>query len=541
MSKARITARVLSAVQLECNIVSPSGKELKLTGTTGDVDPAFEGSAELHQYKAIVDNAWAFAEFTFQSVNLETAEEQQAAAKRAAAHREMAEWIVALADDPASVARSGWCSGCFAHTTHSQVKKAVGRLPTYLCEGCGTPTSPCAAGGCDHMAVRKRGPVRVPRYCAEHRHDIQGFEKAHSKIDSLGDYEQFLEHEQPNLSRAGKLAGVAATGLAIGATAGIAAAPAIGGAVGTLVGGYSGAAATSYGLALLGGGSIAAGGYGMAGGVIVVSVVSGALGGSMGASVTNAYVREDRSFRIEQLKAGDGVPVVVCNGFLSESGTGWGQWKGVVAARYPDSPVFRVHWGSKELKSLGLLAGFGALQAAGQGQIVNAALAANKAAAQRLGPLGPVLAATNLAKNPWYVARSRASKTGVVVADLIARTEQERYVLIGHSLGARAMLIAAQTLGTKSDGPRLEAVHLLGAAISVEIEPDTVTARVDDAVYNYHSTNDNVLKYLYKSAQAGQSAAGRKGFERTNDRLKNVDVSAAVKGHSDYHANVTLL
>ena len=39
-----------------------------------------------------------------------------------------------------------------------------------------TPTLPCAAKGCDHMAVRNRGPVRMPRFCAEHRHEIPGFE-----------------------------------------------------------------------------------------------------------------------------------------------------------------------------------------------------------------------------------------------------------------------------------------------------------------------------------------------------------------------------
>ena len=59
----------------------------------------------------------------------------------------------------------------------------------------------------------------------------------------------------------------------------------MGGALGTLVGGYSGAAATSYGLALLGGGSLAAGGFGMAGGAAVVGVVGGGLGGAQIADV----------------------------------------------------------------------------------------------------------------------------------------------------------------------------------------------------------------------------------------------------------------
>lgn len=76
------------------------------------------------------------------------------------------------------------------------------------------------------------------------------------------------------------------------------------------------------------------------------------------------------------------------------------------------------------------------------------------------------------------------------------------------------MVVAAQTLGTKRDGPRLEAIHLLGAAIGAKSDWHTLTARVDNAVYNYHSTNDNVLKYLYAVAQPGQTAPASKALRR---------------------------
>ena len=58
---------------------------------------------------------------------------------------------------------------------------------------------------------------------------------------------------------------------------------------------------------------------------LVVAALGGALGGVLGASVANAYLREDKSFHIELLQGGQGVPVVVCNGFLSEGGTGLGR------------------------------------------------------------------------------------------------------------------------------------------------------------------------------------------------------------------------
>ncbi|MRH92384.1 hypothetical protein GFY24_34020 [Nocardia sp. SYP-A9097] len=83
------------------------------------------------------------------------------------------------------------------------------------------------------------------------------------------------------LSKAGnwsKYALLAGAGLGLGVLTGGLAAPAIAGAYGALVLGYSGAVATSAGLAAIGGGSIAAGGLGMAGGAAVITGLSGAVG-----------------------------------------------------------------------------------------------------------------------------------------------------------------------------------------------------------------------------------------------------------------------
>jgi pimeloyl-ACP methyl ester carboxylesterase len=241
------------------------------------------------------------------------------------------------------------------------------------------------------------------------------------------------------------------------------------------------------------------------------------------------------------LKGGPGVPVVVCNGFLSDKGKGWAEWKSLVTKRYPDSPVYRIHWGAKELKDLGILASMGGLKVAGPAAIKQAALAATKKGASKLGPLGPFLLGAELAKNPWHVARSRADKTGAIIADVLARTEGPTWVLVGHSLGARVMAVAAQALGTKPDGPRLQAVHLTGAAIAAKCDPQEMTAAVDDAIYNYHSTNDIVLKYLYSAAEGGRVSAGGTGFTPAAGKLINVDVSADIKSHSDYYSKFNLL
>lgn len=542
MAKSSVVARVLDGDRLECRIVSIHGDEVILTGGTKDLEPAVEGSSTvLSGNPTLLHNAWAYAQYNHLKVNLPTEAEQQSAEKHAEAHHDVAAWIADVAGDLTEDGRIGWCSACFTRSSHRKARVPRGGVPAYVCTDCGSPTLPCVGPGCMNMAVRGRGTVRVPRYCAEHRHDIPGFEKANRTIGDLEEYEQFRQNEKRNLSRNTKLTGAAVAAIpGVGALA-FFAAPAIGGAVGSLIGGYSGAAATSYGLALLGGGSLAAGGLGMAGGTAVITAVGGALGCALGASVTNAYLREDKSFHIEKLRSGDDVPVVLCNGFLTENGRGWGDWEGTVTARYPDSPVYRVHWGAKELKDLAALVGTGTAKVAGFAGLKRTAMQATRAGAAKISPLSPALIGADLAKNPWHVAKNRADKTGVVIADLLARTESRSYVLVGHSLGARAMVVAAQTLGSKPDGPRIQAAHLLGAAIGAKSDWGTLTSPVDDAVYNYHSTNDAVLKLAYKIAQGGQTAAGLSGFHTSTSMLHNIDVSAEVAKHSDYPSRVTLL
>ncbi|MBX4421511.1 DUF726 domain-containing protein, partial [Mycobacterium tuberculosis] len=67
-------------------------------------------------------------------------------------------------------------------------------------------------------------------------------------------------------------------------------------------------------------------------------------------------------------------------------------------------------------------------------------------------------------KNPWHTAKVRADRTGVALAGILAHTELEDVILVGHSLGGRAMITAAETLATSKDGPSIKLVHILGAA-----------------------------------------------------------------------------
>ncbi|WP_223110976.1 MULTISPECIES: DUF726 domain-containing protein [Aeromicrobium] len=511
-----------------------------LEGDLDTVEPEISGAIELTANPALVRNAWAYAKHHKLSRRMRKPEKVEAHLKESKAHHKVAAHIADLIETQTSSVRKGWCSSCISLTTHAKSKGDFGRLPAYLCGSCGSPTVVCAAPPCSNMAVRSFKMVKTPRYCAEHRHDITGFEKASSGFSDLADANEFLTFDKPNLSRGTKTLAMAIPAAGAVATGAVFMAPAIGGAIGVFAGGYSGAAATSYGLALLGGGSIASGGLGVAGGTAAIGIGGGILGGGLGSMVTTAYARDDKSFNIQKLREGAGIPVVIAAGFMNEGKSPWVEWKPMVRARYPDSPVYLVNWGSSELKKLsGLISptlGKGGAAVVGS----KFAAKATKLGAKKIGPSAAALLVADVAKNPWHVAKSRADKTGVVLGDLLTRTDADAFVLIGHSLGARVMVVAAQTVAAGSSNPKIETIHLLGGAIAAKGNWRSLNDAVTKSVYNYHSSNDLVLKNMYRIAQAGSTPIGLRGFRTSFPKIRDRDVSKRVDGHRQYIQNITL-
>ena len=278
----------------------------------------------------------------------------------------------------------------------------------------------------------------------------------------------------------------------------------------------------------------------MAGGTAVVTATGAGLGGALGASVTTAYAGSDPSFAIELVESGVGPAVVFADGFLSEDRSGWGDWELLIRARYPGSTVYRLRWGARELKTLQTALVRDAATKVTLRTAAGIAQQATRKALGQFGMIGGVLSAAELAKNPWWVAKARANMTGAVLADLIARTVTEEYVLVGHSLGARVMATAARALGSDGEHPRLQSVHLLGAAISSRLDLHDLGEAVSGTVWNYWSDNDSTLNWLYRGAQFNERATGAVGFTTTHPKMKNRHVSRQVKSHSDYLQNVRL-
>ncbi|KQY51565.1 hypothetical protein ASD30_19535 [Nocardioides sp. Root140] len=509
---------------------------MTLEGLYQSPDPAeVDGDDVLRNNPTVFQNLWAHGSHEAQVRRLRSEEKRKSHRKAAKDHSRIAESVAELAVTQTGKTSTAWCSGCFMKTDHRRVKGT--RITTYLCDNCGAPTIPCAAPRCKNHANRGSGSVTGPRYCAEHRHDIPSFEKLTDGMASLDDYADWLTFEKRNAARITKVAALTLVGGAVAGPAALAAAPAVGGAVGA-ASGLSGAAATSSGLATLGFGSIASGGLGMAGGTAVVTATGTALGGVMGGVTATAYVSADKSFKIVKLRDGVGHPVVIASGFMTEGGDDWGTWRGLIDERFPKNPVYRVLWGSKELKALGLFAGPAVAQEYAQYVATGFARRASRSAG--FAPLGVALAAMGFAKNPWSVARTRAGMTGAALAALLARTEEGPYILVGHSLGARVMATAARAMGKEAGPKRIAEMHLLGAAIGRKGEWRSLSESVDGTVYNYWSKNDNVLKFLYLAAEAGQRAVGRHGFASKFSNIKDRDKSRMVKGHSGYFEGVRL-
>ena len=517
------------------------GLELVARGAgLDDENPEVSGSPELESNVALVALVLGYAANELADRRLRSPEKRASHRKAAGVERRDA---LALADLVVRLGLrtvSAWCSGCFSKTTHWQVQGAVRPKRIYVCQECGTPTVKCAAPRCSHHAVVKVRARVTLCYCAEHHHEIPGFEKLDARIPTLGDYGDFLKFEVRNAQRITKVAGGTIGAAVVIAPLALLAAPAVGAALGSsaLGGSLTGAAATSHGLAMLGGGAVASGGLGMAGGTAVVTATGTALGGALGATTASAYTGADRSFAIELVRPGWGTPVVFATGFLTEGRPAWAEWQRLIDTRYPDAPVYQVHWGAKELKDLTALLASSGGKAAVRALLVQGARRGNKGFG--LPGIGWVLAAHGVLTNPWTVAKTRAGMTGAALAALIARTIEGPYVLMGHSLGARVMVTAAQTLATQPGPPRIESMHLLGAAVGRQGDWHNLEAAVTGTVWNYWSANDNVLRWLYSLAEIGQTAAGQTGFRSRFARIKDRNVSRSVSGHTTYVSKVAL-
>jgi len=442
-----------------------------------------------------------------------------------------------------------YCSWCFEkHTATLKEKNSLSRN-IYICDGCSKEIIKCRA--CENKAKyssedNKETGIWSSNFCAVHEGVIAKFETLNLSLDTIDQYKIILERDERNYKKIGTTAAYTIGGAAVIAPLALAAAPAIGGAVGTSLLGYSGAAATNAGLATLGGGALAAGGAGMAGGVAVVTAAGSALGGRYGAVISNSYFGDINGFDIVEIQDGDEPAVICIDGFLTEDDENAGDvWVASLSKHYPNHKVYHVKWESKRLKDLASTFSISLAKEGIKKSAITAALSASKAAATKIASVGMAIQALNLATNPWSVAGVKAYQTGALLADIIARTDK-KYILVGHSLGARVIYACLASLNTKEES-YIKDVHLLGGAVDKNCTTDkdkvdwselhnTVTGKIN----NYFSSNDTVLQTLYKVGEGVKfefgNPIGRHSIDNKN--INNIDVTEYIDGHTEYKLNL---
>lgn len=421
----------------------------------------------------------------------------------------------------------GYCSHCFQLAHHTLEEQNYLRRNVYKCSNCNRKVVQCRV--CRNMATT--GTAWDSEFCAEHDGTIANFNTLAEPLDDLANYPRLFKRNSINYLKTGKIVGATVVSAAVIGPAAFYAGPAIGGMVGTNFFGLTGASAVSKGLAVLGGGAIKAGGAGMAGGMAVITASGTALGGAVGGVISNSYFGDIEGFSITKVRDGVAPAIIVIDGFLTQEKQQPNDWLTSLQRTHPRNACYYVRWESKKLTQIGNAIGLQASRSTALATARTWAARASKKATAGLGPLGWAAFAASIASNPWSIAMLKAEMTGVLLADIISRTNS-RYIICGHSLGARVAHYALMSLGTK---PRKQVVsaHLLGGAVGNQRSDWQKAAKaVSGKIHNYHSRKDEVLRILYAPGTAfSSSPIGRCQIAGVSN-IVNHDVSGIVSGHA---------
>ncbi|KAI8609123.1 hypothetical protein BC830DRAFT_870354 [Chytriomyces sp. MP71] len=173
-------------------------------------------------------------------------------------------------------------------------------------------------------------------------------------------------------------------------------------------------------------------------------------------------------------------------------------------------------------------------------------------------PTGALSSAATQVFQGLAQTRNRCEGAGYLLADAIARLEDEkRVVLLGHSLGACVIYHALTWLaksrnfferteskvdvGSASSGRRVDRAVLLGSAcpaVRRAEEWELAAGETERGMWNLWSDKDEVLSGL--GCMLGSPRAGVCGIQKTSEmavKIKNVECSE-VCGHLDWKSSV---
>ncbi len=446
-----------------------------------------------------------------------------------------------------------YCSWCYKKTNHKLVEHNYLRRNVYKCSGCQNYTLECRAIGCNHHTKghpndelsRTAGSVIDKlkhnwhaEFCAEHDGTIASFDRLNQHLEDIRNFNILFENRKFNMVKTTTSIGTAIGGVAVFAATAGTAAPAFAAALGnvgllgaastgTAISTLSGAALTSASLAAIGGGTVASG-------VIFISAAGAAVGGVLGGVVSNQYVGAIKNFDIKQYNEGEGISVIFVNGFLNEDNDDLEDWRAGARLMFKDNPWYLTTWESKKKADIGSLVGGNMSKTALKAYMKKLASRATKKAGSKISPLTWAAFAADLAGNDWHSAMSKAAMTGILLADIIARTPSKKYILVGHSLGARVIYYALEVLSSRTTKPQIQDAILLGGAIGAQDEAGWASAAkaVSGKIYNCLSSKDDVLNYAYQGASALTSIPiGVTPIATISPKIENWDCSEFIDSH----------
>jgi hypothetical protein len=399
-----------------------------------------------------------------------------------------------MADDDAPL---GWCSWCLEKTRHERVARRRLSRDAYRCGGCGQRTHQCRF--CENMAQGR--PDALPdatlarlratwndEFCAEHDGTLVSFETAKTRLPDLADYEQLVAPEKRAPWRA------AAEVLP------------------SLVGSVS-----------------------LAGRVLrLPALVTPALfWAEVAWAIGRSYLGPLRDFRIEKLREGSEPGVLLVRGFGSEGRSLPAEWTAGLSAEFPRNALYVLSWESKGYRDIGRVLADGASRLLSRSGVGNAA--------GGVGRLSAAVAVPGLITNPWHTAMVRAARTGRLLASVLERADRpRRYVLVGHSLGARVIYYLLGGL-SESGVQCVDDVYLLGGAVGRGDRQgwENASRAVAGTLVNCHSADDRDLRWAYRVMNAFLSdpvGLGPVGLDAEN--AIDLDVSDLVAGHRDYKSEL---
>ncbi|KAK1410462.1 hypothetical protein QVD17_36999 [Tagetes erecta] len=142
---------------------------------------------------------------------------------------------------------------------------------------------------------------------------------------------------------------------------------------------------------------------------------------------------------------------------------------------------------------------------------------------------------TDLIDSKWTIAVNRSDKAGKLLAEVFIKGLQGNrpVILVGFSLGARAIFKCLQHLAENGYDGIVERVVLLGAPVAIQGENwGAVRKVVSGRLINAYSTNDWMLGVAFRASLLSQGLAGIQPVNVPG--IENVDVTELIDGHSSY-------